>query len=389
MSLREHLFLSEPGELDRPPIDAEPGNIRELAFGCIRVLTPEGDAVGPWAPEVTTEQQLEVLRTMLNVRAFDARMLISQRQGKTSFAMTSTGEEAIGATTATVMASQDMCFPTYRQAGYLMGRGYPVVDMMNQIYGNEKDPMLGTRLPGLYSSREFGFFTISGGLGTQVPQAVGWAMASKLKQNDSVALAFLGEGSTATSDLHGAMTFASTFKPPVIIGIVDNQYAISTGEDTARGMADTFAQRGIGYGLPSLRVDGNDVLAVMAATRWARERALAGHGATLIEFLTYRAGAHSTSDDPTRYRSKTEYLEFPLGDPIDRFRQHLLAIGVPAQTLQTMEADAARFIEETNSEAESNGTINTHSPPSISHAFDVVYETMPPNLVAQRTEAGL
>jgi len=387
--LRKHLLLSEPGELDRPPIDATPSEIRGLAFGSIGVLTPEGSAVGPWVPKASKEQQLAILKTMLTVRAFDARMLISQRQGKTSFAMTSTGEEAIGATTAAVMAAQDMCFPTYRQAGYLIGRGYPVVDMMNQIYGNEQDPMLGTRLPGLYSSREFGFFTISGGLGTQVPQAVGWAMASKLKQNDSVALAFLGEGSTATSDLHAAMTFASTFRPPVILGIVDNQYAISTGEDTARGMADTFAQRGIGYGLPSLRVDGNDVLAVMAVTQWARERALAGHGATVIEFLTYRAGAHSTSDDPTRYRSKTEYLEFPLGDPIDRFRQHLLSVGVSAQTLQTMEEDAARFIDDANATAESNGTINTHSPPSISHAFEVVYETMPPNLIAQRSEAGL
>ncbi len=384
----EHLFLSDPGELSKPAIDVAPDEIEAMAKGCIRVLDPEGQAVGPWNPEVNTGELLAIYKAMVTTRIFDSRMLISQRQGKTSFAIESTGEEAISTTIAKVLGPQDMAFPTYRQAGYLIARDYPVLSMMNQIYGNENDPLFGTRLPGLYSSREHGFFTISGGLGTQVPQAVGWAMATKFKEEDSVALAFVGDGSTATSDLHTAMTFASSFMPPVIIAIVNNQYAISTNEKTARGMASTFAQRGIGYGLPSLRVDGNDVLGVMSVTKWARDRALAGYGPTVIEYLTYRAGAHSTSDDPTRYRPKDEYSSFPLGDPIDRLEKHLESVGVNQDVLGQIGTDAEAFIAATNAEAEAAGTITTHAPPSIAKAFEVVYEHMPQHLQLQRSEAG-
>ena len=304
------------GEVERPPVDVAPEKIRDLAYKIIRVLNRDSEAVGPWAGLLSDAELLEGLRHMMTLRAFDARMQMAQRQGKTSFYMQHMGEEAVSCAFRKALEPGDMNFPTYRQAGLLIADGYPMLDMMNQIYSNELDPMKGRQLPVMYSSREHGFFSISGNLATQYIQAVGWAMASAIKGDTRIAAGWIGDGSTAESDFHAALVFASTYKAPVVLNIVNNQWAISTFQGIARGGSGTFAARGLGFGIPALRVDGNDYPAVHAVAKWAVERARRNLGPTLIEYVTYRVGAHSTSDDPSAYRPKTESDAWPLGDPV-------------------------------------------------------------------------
>src|SRR3979409_1214828 len=291
--------ISRAGEVRRPDVDAAPEDIRDLAYAIIRVLNRESEAVGPWAGLLTGGELLEGLRHMMTLRAFDARMLMAQRQGKTSFYMQHMGEEAVSCAFSKALLPGDMNFPTYRQAGLLIATGYPLSTMMCQIYSNERDPLKGRQLPVLYSSKEDGFFSVSGNLATQYIQAVGWAMASEIKNDTRIAAAWIGDGSTAESDFHAALAFASTYRAPVVLNIVNNQWAISTFQGIARGGSGTVAARGLGFGIPALRVDGNDYLAVHAVAKWASERARRNLGPTLIEHVTYRVGAHSTSDDPS------------------------------------------------------------------------------------------
>lgn len=266
-----HLDIPAAGSVRRPDIDVAPEDIRDLAYTIIRVLDDEGQAVGPWAGLLSDEELLEGLRHMMRLRAFDARMLMAQRQGKTSFYMQHLGEEAVSTAFRKALKPGDMNFPTYRQAGLLIAGGYPMVDMMNQIFSNTKDPLFGRQLPVMYSSKEYGFFSISGNLATQYIQAVGWAMASAIKGDTKIAAGWIGDGSTAESDFHAALVFASTYRAPVVLNIVNNQWAISTFQGIARGGSTTFAARGHGFGIPSLRVDGNDYLAVHAVAKWACE----------------------------------------------------------------------------------------------------------------------
>ena len=178
----------------------------------------------------------------------------------------------------------------------------PLVDLICQLLSNERDPLKGRQLPIMYSVKDAGFFTISGNLATQFVQGVGWGMASAIKGDTKIASAWIGDGATAESDFHTALTFAHVYRAPVILNVVNNQWAISTFQAIAGGEATTFAGRGVGCGIASLRVDGNDFIAVYAASAWAAERARRNLGPTLIEWVTYRAGPHSTSDDPSKYR---------------------------------------------------------------------------------------
>lgn len=382
--------IPKAGAARRPPIDVKAEDIQDLAYSIIRVMNRAGEAVGPWADMLTDEQALQGLRDMLTVRAYDARMMMAQRQGKTSFYMLSLGEEAIACAFQKTLRKGDMNFPTYRQQGLLISTEYPIVDMMNQVYSNSKDPMRGRQLPVMYSSKEYGFFTISGNLATQFVQAVGWAMASAIKQDTKIASGWIGDGSTAESDFHSAMVFASTFRAPVVLNVVNNQWAISTFQGIARGKAATFAARGLGFGIPALRVDGNDYLAVYAAAKWAVERARAGHGPTLIEYVTYRAGPHSTSDDPSAYRPKTESDAWPLGDPIERLKNYLINRGAWSEERHTQaKAEIESMIAQTQKEAEKNGTLHAGAKVSPREMFEDVYKETPLHLVRQRQEAGI
>ncbi|MCR9072507.1 MAG: 3-methyl-2-oxobutanoate dehydrogenase (2-methylpropanoyl-transferring) subunit alpha [Alphaproteobacteria bacterium] len=381
--------IARAGEVPRPPVDVPPDDIRDLAFSIIRVLNRDAVAVGPWAGLLSADELRDGLRHMMTLRAFDARMMIAQRQGKTSFYMQNLGEEAIACAFQKALEPGDMNFPTYRQAGLLIAAGYPLVDMMNQIYSNERDPLKGRQLPIMYSSRDHGFFSISGNLATQFIQAVGWGMASAIKGDRKISAGWIGDGSTAESDFHAGLVFASTYKAPVVLNIVNNQWAISTFQGIARGGSGTFAARGLGFGIPSLRVDGNDYLAVYAVARWAIERARRNLGPTLIEHVTYRVGAHSTSDDPSAYRPKTESDAWPLGDPVLRLKNHLIELDEWSEERHTQaEAEIRDEIITAQKEAETHGTLHSGQHPSVRDMFEGVYAEMPPHLRRQRQQAG-
>jgi 2-oxoisovalerate dehydrogenase E1 component alpha subunit len=382
--------IPEAGSVRRPPIDAESESIRDLAYSIIRVLDRNGEAVGPWAGTLTDEEQLEGLKDMMTLRAFDARMQMAQRQGKTSFYMQHMGEEAVSCAFRRALEPGDMNFPTYRQAGLLIAGGYPMVDMMNQLFSNEHDPLKGRQIPVCYSAKDYGFFSISGNLTTQFVQAVGWAMASAIKNDSRIAVGWVGDGATAESDFHAALVFASTYRAPVVLNIVNNQWAISTFQGIARGGSGTFAARGLGFGLPSLRVDGNDYLAVHAVAKWAIERARTNHGPTLVEYVTYRVGAHSSSDDPSAYRPKTESEIWPLGDPVIRLKNHLIVRRVWSEERHKQaEAEVLDTVISAQKEAERHGTLHAGGKPSMRDMFEGVYAEMPPHLRRQRQQAGV
>ena len=381
--------IPRAGMARRPPVDVDPEEIRDLAFTIVRVMSRDGEATGEWVCDLDDQELLEGLRHMMRLRAFDARMLMAQRQGKTSFYMQHLGEEAISCAFQRALNKGDMNFPTYRQAGLLIAQDYPMRKMMCQIYSNAEDPNRGRQLPIMYSSKEHGFFSISGNLATQYPQAVGWAMASAISNDSKIAAAWVGDGSTAESDFHAAMVFASTYKPPVVLNIVNNQWAISTFQGIAKGGSGTFAARGHGFGIPALRVDGNDYLAVFAVAQWAAERARRNLGPTLVEYVTYRAGGHSTSDDPSAYRPKEEGDAWPLGDPVLRLKGYLIKRGVWSEQQHVQaEAEIADEVLAEQKVAEEIGTLSSGSMPSARDMFEDVFEEMPPHLIKQRQEAG-
>ena len=381
--------LEEAGAAPRPEPNVPAKDTHELAYRLIRVLDDQGQAQGPWNPRLDADTLRRGLKAMILTRVFDERMYRAQRQGKTSFYMKCTGEEAIACAQAMVLSQDDMCFPTYRQQGLLITRGYPLAMMMNQIYSNAADPIKGRQLPIMYSSKEFGFFTISGNLGTQYPQAVGWAMASAYKGDDKIAAAWIGDGATAEGDFHNALTFAAVYRAPVILNLVNNQWAISSFMGIAGGEETTFAAKGIAYGLPTLRVDGNDFLAVHAATQWAYERARSNLGATLIEFYTYRAAQHSTSDDPARYRPADEWEHWPLGDPIKRLALHLTALGHWSEADHAAaEKEATEQVKAAAKESEAIGTLG-QSMPSTKEMFEDVFKEPDWRIRAQRQEVGV
>jgi 2-oxoisovalerate dehydrogenase E1 component alpha subunit len=387
--LADFSYLDVPaaGSVRRPDTDTGPGEMRDLAYGLVRVLDDSGAAVGPWNPEVEIAALHEGLRAMVMTRSYDDRMTTAQRQGKTSFYIRCTGEEAIAVGHALELQSDDMFFPTYRQQGWLIARRWPLVEMMCQVFSNEKDRLHGRQMPIMYSARDVGFFSVSGNLGTQYIQAVGWAMASAIKGDSRIASGVVGEGTTAEADFHHALTFATTYQAPVILNVVNNQWAISSFQGVAGGSRSTFAARAIGYGIPALRVDGNDYLAVLAATRWAAERARTNHGPTLIEWVTYRAAAHSTSDDPSRYRPADEWKSWPLGDPIERLKNHLIALSEWSDSQHgDLVADTDREVLAAAKEAEVYGTLLDGRVASARSIFEDVFKEMPEHLQRQRRQ---
>lgn len=383
-----HLDIPEAGAQIRPDEVCEAKETAPLAHDLIRVLGEDDKAHGPWDPKLTPDTLREMLGHFALVRAFDERMFRGQRQGKTSFYMKCTGEEATSVSTAMALAGDDMVFPSYRQQGVLIARGYPLIEMINQIYSNKGDKLKGRQLPIMYSSRKHSFFTISGNLATQTPQAVGWAMASAIKGDSRIAATWVGEGSTAEGDFHSACTFATVYNAPVILNVINNQWAISSFSGFAGGERTTFAARGLGYGLASLRVDGNDPLACYAAEKWAADRARANAGPTLIEFFTYRAEGHSTSDDPSGYRSAEEREEWPLGDPINRLKKHLIALGEWDEERQAaLDVECVDLVKKTTKEAEKNGILGHGLHHPFHTMFEDVFEELPWHLQEQAEQA--
>lgn len=386
-----YLRLSPPGAVRRPPTDTPAADTADMATGLVSVLDAQGRAVGPWAPDIGPEQLRQGLRAMLRTRIFDARMVIAQRQKKLSFYMQCLGEEAIAVAHAQALEPGDMCFPTYRQQGLLLSRDdIPMAELICQLMSNEGDPLKGRQLPVMYSYKRAGFFSISGNLATQFIQAVGWAMASAIQGDSRIASGWIGDGATAESEFHTALTFAHVYRAPVILNVVNNQWAISTFQAIAGGEGTSFAARGVGCGIASLRVDGNDFLAIYAASQWAAQRARHNHGPTLIEWVTYRGGPHSSSDDPSKYRPADDWQCFPLGDPIARLKHHLVALGEWSDERheamrQALEAEVAAAQQE----AESRGSLLDGHVFSAAAIFDDVYKDMPAHLRRQRQQLGV
>jgi len=380
-----YLNLSPAGAVDRPPIDARTRDIEYLSNELVRVLDDDHIAQGPWIPDLDVDKLQIALRWMLLNRAFDKRMWQIQRQGRISFYMEATGEEAVSIGQGMALRPGDMCFPSYRNQGLYMYRGMKLVDMMCQCLSNTRDMCKGRQLPIMYHSAEANMFSISGNLGTQYPHAVGWAMASAIKGEDHIAAAWVGDGATAEADFHHAITFAAVYQAPVILNIVNNQWAISTFQGFAGGERRPFAARGLGLGIPGIRVDGNDLLAVYATTLWAADRARRGGGPTMIEHVTYRGGAHSTSDDPTKYRPKDEWEEFPLGDPVERLKQHLINEGHWSdEKHEALEEELKAKVLAAWKEAQQYGTMTEGPFLDPSTMFDDIYAEMPAHLESQR-----
>ncbi len=383
-----YIDIVEAGSVPRPDPHTRLREIpNSLIFDMVRVLDDEHAPVGPWDPQLDPEELQAGLRFMLETRLYDDHMLRMQRQGKISFYMKSRGEEAVSVAAAMALRPGDMLFPSYRNQGLQISRGRNLADLMNQCLSNSADMCKGRQMPIMYHWRRGNIFSISGNLTTQYPQAVGWAMAAAIKGEDDIAASWIGEGSSAEADFHHAMTFASVYMAPVVLNIVNNQYAISTFQGTAGGERRPFAARGPGYGIPGIRVDGNDFLAVYAATAWAAERARAGTGPTLIEHVTYRMDAHSTSDDPSRYRSKAEPQAWPLGDPVERLKAHMIKFGQWSDTRhEALVAEITGQVASAWDEACSYGTMTQGPFLDKNELFEDVYRDMPSHLIQQREQ---
>ena len=380
-----HISVPAKHTPHRPDPMVEAHETSEHALGLIRVLRFNGELEGEWDPKLPADTLRAGLRFMMINRAMDERMFNMQRQGKLSFYMKSTGEEAISVAMAMALRGNDMIFPTYRQVGILIARGCPMKDMMCQLLSNRGDALEGKSLPILFSFKDFGFFSVSGNLGTQLIQGVGWGMACAYKGSDDIASVITGEGATAEGDFHYALNFASTYRAPCIINVVNNQWAISSFQGIAAGEGETFAARGTGYGLATLRVDGNDFLAVYSAMQWAAERARLGGGATVIEHFTYRKEGHSTSDDPTKYRPKNEPEVWPFGDPIARLKTHLYKINEwDDERDEAQQKEITDYIRASYKAAEKLGSMATESGIPPETMFEQVYETLPSHLKEQR-----
>src|SRR3954470_9576387 len=376
----------EMNDLPRPDALASYEECREHATGMIRVLGNDDIAAGAWQPQLSPQQLRSGLESMLRVRQFDLRMMAMQRQGRLSFYLSGRGEEAASVAGAVPYLHDDMLFPSYRQAGALLVRGMPLLTMMCQLIGNAGDNAKGRQMPVHYSWRAGNVVSISSPVGTQWPQAVGAAMAFAYRGERKVVGAWAGDGTAAQGDFHHALNFASVFRPPCVLHVVDNQWAISTHRNISTG-GTTFAARADAYRLPGLRVDGNDFLAVHAAEAWAIERARRGGGPTLVELVTYRREAHSTSDDPSQYRPADEANHWPGGDPIERLKQHLIKIGEWSEASHgSLNSALDTEIAATFQQAESFGTWSQGLGHAAESLFEDVYASLPMHLQNQRDE---
>jgi 2-oxoisovalerate dehydrogenase E1 component alpha subunit len=298
----------------------------ERAFPLVRVLRDDGSA-DPADVLLADAELVSLYRLMVLNRQLDERMIAMQRQGRIGFYIGSIGEEATILGSAAGMQPQDWLFPSYREHGGALLRGMPLSTFVCDLLGNAGDAMLGHQMPCHEAWRPGCFASISSPIATQVPQAVGAALAARIRGDDMVSLAWFGEGATSANDFHSGLNLAGVRKVPCVFVCRNNGWAISVPREVQTG-SETIAQKALAYGMAGVRVDGNDLLAVHAVTRRARERAAAGLGPTLVECVTYRMEGHSTSDDPRAYRPAELVEPWRRKDPILRLRAHVLQRGL-------------------------------------------------------------
>jgi pyruvate dehydrogenase E1 component alpha subunit len=296
------------------------------AGSTVRVLGDDGSLDAERDPGLLPAELVELYRHLVTTRIVDERLLMLQRQGRIGFHVGSLGEEAAIVGPAYALLPQDWLFPCYREFGAALLRGLSFERLLDNVFGNEGDVVKGRQMPDHYTYRQGNFASTSSPVGTQILHAVGVAWAAKLRGEDVAALAYFGDGATSTGDFHSALNFAAVFRVPAIFLCRNNGWAISTPVARQAAIA-TLAERAIAYGVRSVRVDGNDILALVAVTREARERGMRGEGPTLIEAVTYRMGAHTSTDDPNRYRAERDLKPWVERDPIERLRRHLTGRG--------------------------------------------------------------
>ena len=343
----------------------------------LRVIDLDGTFDSKMEPNLSPDALKMGYRHLVLVRMLDTRMLSLQRQGRIGFYVPSTGEEACQVGSAMALEKRDWVFPAYREPGCALWRGFSVEKLIAQAYGNAMDAQKGRQMPSHYGARDINYVTASSPVGTQIPQAVGAAWAAKIRKDDVVSLVYFGDGATSEGDFHAGMNFAGVFKAPTIFFCKNNQWAISVplSRQTA---AKTLAQKALAYGFDGVRVDGNDLLAVYAATKAAVDKARAGGGPTMIEALTYRLGPHSSSDDPTRYRPKEEVEFWQQRDPIERMRKYLELKGLWSKEYdETLRAEIEELLQATIK------AVERHPPPPIETLFGDVYAEMTPQLREQ------
>jgi len=345
-----------------------------------QVIDPDGKVVGT-VPDVPRDDQLKLLRHMLKLRALDVRMLSLQRQGRIGFYGTASGQEAAITGSAYAWRDVDWVFPALRELGVSMWRGTTVQEVVCQLIGNSGDVLIGRQMPMHFSDRKVRTVAWSSVIGTQLPHAVGAAYAMKLKKSDEIAIGYLGDGATSGGDFHAAANFAGVYKLPLVLFCQNNQWAISVplSRQTA---SESIAIKAQAYGLPGVRVDGNDVFAVIAAARDAAERARSGGGPTLIEAVTFRMGGHSSSDDPTRYRDAGLVPEWEKKDPVLRLRAYLKSTKTLKDGME--EAWQQEFQDEISAAITAAEAL---PPPPVESLFDDVYARMPRHIEEQKRYA--
>lgn len=341
-----------------------------------QIIVPDGSVNEDLVPKVSNKELIRWYRVMVTVRTLDEKAMRLQRQGRISFHVPTRGQEAHVAAAA-ALKEKDWIFPAYREHGVALYRGLPLKRIVDHFFGNNNDPQRGRRLPGLFGSREYRFVNPSAPIGTQIIHAAGAAYAAKYLKDGSITLVFFGDGATSSNDFHSGMNFAKVFDVPCVLICQNNQYAISLPVRRQTG-ARNLVDKAIGYGMPGIQVDGNDVFAVYSAVTEAAKRARKGNGPTFIESVTYRLGAHSSSDDPTRYRSQEEVKMWEEKDPIKRFRAYLNTQGILSEEeSQQIDADIAETLNGLVKEAE-----ETEKPP-LESMFTDVYDEMPWHLKEQ------
>ena len=344
----------------------------------ISVLRDDGTLDEERDPKLALEEVVELYRQLTQTRLLDHKLTGLQRQGRIGFHVGSLGEEAaiLGSTYA--MREGDWIFPCYREFGSALMRGLELQTFIDNMFGNANDVVRGRQMPDHYTCRAKGWGSISSPVGTQITQAVGFAWAGKIDGKDLASLVYFGDGATSSVEFHNGMNFAAVFKVPTVFFCRNNGWAISvpTERQTA---SKTFAEKGAAYGVPGVRVDGNDIFAVIAVTREAVRRASAGEGPTLIEALTYRMGGHSTSDDPNRYRGDEQLAPWAARDPIERLRQYLYLHDA------WNEARESEFCDEVDRRFKAAVAVAEQTPPpALETMFEDVYAEPPWHLVEQR-----
>ncbi|MCR9244857.1 MAG: pyruvate dehydrogenase (acetyl-transferring) E1 component subunit alpha [bacterium] len=348
--------------------------------GLVRLLEDDGTVAAGKDPNLAPEVLLKLYEEMVQVREFDRRMLMLQRQGRIGFYGPILGQEAATVGSIAALEQRDWIFPALREGAAAMMRGLSLTEAINQLVGNGADRCKGRQMPCHYTYKEGNYYGMSSVIGTQISHAVGAAMAAKIKGDDVVVLGYMGDGATSANDFHAGMNFAAVFKSPCVMFCQNNQWAISV-PISKQSASETIAQKGKAYGMPYVRVDGNDVLAVYAVTKAAAEQARTGGGPTFIEAVTYRRLGHSSSDDPSRYRDEAEVKAWEQKDPIDRFRTYLEKRELWDQDREAAFKDEiAQRVNTAIAEAEANG------PPEDETLVTDVYAHVTPQLKEQLAE---